>query len=250
MSAITSDSTAAPRRSRGRALAISIAMFVLYLVLLGSMTRLAAPWVKGLAAPEGAPLLWWRVDKNVALVGLADLIAAIVPVFVYLRLSGRRLADLGFNKSGTGLAWLLVVAVQAGLIYFDVRGGAVGRAPGALGPYALLASAIVGPCAAFAEETFFRGFLMDTLERGGFGAASQIAISALLFGAAHFGYVTHFSLTELSIPIFTGLLGAFWSFIYVLGRRSLWPTIVAHIVNDAVLIPSVFYLLVVQLGHR
>lgn len=248
MNATTSGTIAAPRR--GRALVVSIAMFVLYLVLLGSMTRVAAPWVKGLAAPDGAPLLWWRVDKNIALVGFADVVAGVVPVFVYLHLSGRRLVDLGFNRPGTALAWILVLAGQAGLIYFDTHLGAVGRAPGALGPYALLASAIVGPCAAFAEETFFRGFLMDTLERGGFGVAAQIAISALFFGAAHLGYVAHLSLTELTIPIFTGVLGAFWSFIYLLGKRSLWPTVIAHIINDAVLIPSVFYLLVVQLGHR
>ena len=247
MSATTFETTAVPRR--GRALAISIGMFVLYLALLAAIMRVGAPWLKGFAAPEGAPVLWWRVDKNIALVGLADVIAAIVPVFVYLRLSGRRLADLGFNRAGTTRAWILVLVAQGALIYFDTHGGAVGRAPGALGPYALLASVMVGPCAAFAEETFFRGFVMDTLERGGFGVVAQIAISALLFGAAHFGYVAHFSLTELSIPVFTGLLGAFWSFIYVLGKRSLWPTIVAHIINDAVLIPSVFYLLVVQLSH-
>lgn len=247
MTATTFETTAAPRR--GRALAIAIAMFVLYLVLLGAIMRLGAPLFKGMATPAGAPPLWWRVDKNIALVGIADLVAAIGPVFLYLRLNGRRLADLGFNRPGTALAWGLVLAAQAALVYFDTHGGAVGRAPGALGPYALIASVMVGPCAAFAEETFFRGFLMDTLERGGFGMATQIAISGLLFGLAHFGYVAHLSMTELSIPIFTGALGAFWSFIYVLGKRSLWPTIVAHIVNDAVLIPSVFYLLVVQLGH-
>jgi len=247
MSTTTFETVAVPRR--GRALAITLGMFVLYLVLVALLTRAGAPWVKGFAAPAGAPPLWWRVDKNIALVGAADLIAAIAPVFLYLRFSGRRLADLGFNRRGTALAWLLVLAAQAVLIYFDTHGGAVGRAPGALGPYALLASAIVGPCAAFAEETFFRGFVMDTLERGGFGVISQIAISGLLFGLAHLGYVARFSATDLSIPVFTGLLGAFWSFIYVLGKRSLWPTTVAHIINDAVLIPSVFYLLVVRLSH-
>jgi len=247
VTATTLETTAVPRR--GRALAIALAMFVLCLVLLGAIMRLGAPLFKGMAAPAGAPPLWWRVDKNIALVGTADLMAAIGPVFLYLRLNGRRLADLGFNRPGTALAWVLVLAVQAALVYFDTHGGAVGRAPGALGPYALIASAMVGPCAAFAEETFFRGFVMDTLERGGFGVAAQIAISALLFGVAHLGYVAKLSVTDLSIPIFTGVLGGVWSFVYVLGKRSLWPTIVAHIINDAVLIPSVFYLLVVQMSH-
>ena len=234
--------------NRGRALLVVIAMFVIYLILLSVITRLGGPLFKALPMPDGAPPLWWRVDKNVALIGFSDLIAAVVPVFVYLRFSGRRLAELGYNRPGTWLAWTLVLAAQAGLIYFDTHMGAVGRAPGALGSYALLASTIVGPFAAFSEETFFRGFVMDTLDRGGFGTVMQIVISALLFGLAHLGYVGRLSFTDLSIPIFTGLLGAFWSFVYVVGKRSLWPTIAAHIINDAVLIPSVFYLIVVARG--
>jgi membrane protease YdiL (CAAX protease family) len=246
MSSITLETTAPT--SRWRALALCVLMFVVYIVLLRAIAGFGAPFFKAIPMPNGAPLLWWRVDKNVALIGLSDLIAAVLPVFVYLRLRGRRLADLGYNRAGTWLAWTLVLVAQVGLIYSDTHMGAVGRAPGFLGPYALLASVIVGPLAAFSEETFFRGFLMDTLERGGFGIALQIAISALFFGIAHLGYVRAFNFTDLSIPIFTGLLGAFWSFIYVLGKRSLWPAIVAHIINDAVLIPSVFYLLVVARG--
>jgi len=237
------------RPFRWRALAISVGLFVVYLVLLQTFTRLGAPLLWPFTPPAGAPPLWWRVDKTVVLVGGADLIAAIVPVFLYMRLTGRRLVDLGYNRPGTALAWILVLVVQAGLIYFDMHLGAVGRAPGELGPYALIASAIVGPCAAFSEETFFRGFLMDALKRGGFGTALQIVISSLFFGAAHLGYVRGLSLTDLSIPIFTGVLGVFWSFIYVLGKRSLWPTVAAHIINDAVLIPSVFYLLATRMPH-
>ena len=246
MSSITLETTAPT--SRWRALGLCILMFVVYIVLIAVISRLAAPFFKAVPAPQGAPLLWWRVDKNVALIGLSDLVAAVLPVFIYLRLRGRRLADLGYNRPGTWLAWTLALAAQAGLIYSDTHMGAVGRAPGFLGYYALLASVIVGPLAAFSEETFFRGFLMDTLQRGGFGTALQIVISALFFGVAHLGYVASFNFTDLSIPIFTGVLGAFWSFIYVLGKRSLWPTIVAHIINDAVLIPSVFYLLVITRG--
>jgi membrane protease YdiL (CAAX protease family) len=248
MSSTTLEPTAAHPTSHWRALALCLLMFVVYIVLVQAIARFGAPVFKALPTPNSAPLLWWRVDKNVALVGLSDLIAAVLPVFVYLRLRRRRLADLGYNRPGTWLAWTLVLVAQAGLIYSDTHMGAVGRAPGFLGSYALLASVIVGPLAAFSEETFFRGFLMDTLQRGGFGTVLQVVISALFFGVAHLGYVRVFNVTDLSIPVFTGLLGAFWSFVYVLGKRSLWPTIAAHIINDAVLIPSVFYLLVVARG--
>jgi membrane protease YdiL (CAAX protease family) len=162
-------------------------------------------------------------------------------VFLYCVTRRRNFTDLGFNRPGTAFAWIAVLAAQAGLIWFDATLGPVGAASGLLSPYALAAAAIVGPCAAFAEETFFRGFLMEELRRGGFGVALQCVISGIFFGLAHFSYVA--GPGGWSIPVFTGLLGVFWSFIYILGKRSLWPTIVAHVINDAVLIPSVFYLI-------
>src|SRR5271168_4907740 len=103
------------RPFRWRALAISVGLFVVYLVLLQTFTRLGAPLLWPFTPPAGAPPLWWRVDKSVVLVGGADLIAAVVPVFLYMRLTGRRLVDLGYDRPGTALAWILVLAVQVGL---------------------------------------------------------------------------------------------------------------------------------------
>ncbi|MBU6473450.1 MAG: CPBP family intramembrane metalloprotease [Alphaproteobacteria bacterium] len=226
---------------RLKALAICVAMFAFYFALLKALGSLRAPLIPHLAPPPGAPALWWRVDLNVTLAGLTDVIAALVPVALYLKLRGRSFAGLGFNRPGTILAWVAVLAGQAGLVWFDTHLGPVGKAPGALGPYALLASAVVGPCAALAEEPFFRGYLMDELHRGRFSTTAQIAISGLFFGVAHVSYLT--TPQGWSIPIFTGLLGMFWSGVYVMAKRSLWPTIVAHMINDAVLIPSIFYLI-------
>lgn len=227
--------------SRVRAVVLCAVMFAIYIALLQALIVLAAPYYRELSMPAGAPAAWWRVLKNLALVGPADVIAAIVPVVLYCLIRGRRFADLGFNRRGTAVAWLVVLLVQAGLIWFDSTFGPVGKAPGFLSPYALMASALVGPCAAFAEETFFRGYLMDELRRGGFGAVLQCVLSGIFFGLAHYSYVA--GPGGWSIPVFTGALGVFWSFVYILGGRSLWPTIVAHIINDAVLIPSVFYLI-------
>lgn len=247
MTTDTLDVSGAPASSRSKSLAIAIAMFVVYYGLLQAIIFFAAPYYHALQAPPGAPALWWRVLKNVGLVGPADVVAGVVPVLIYCGLRKRNFADLGFNRPGTALAWIVVLAGQAGLIYFDTHLGPVGNAPGLFAPYALLAAAIVGPCAALAEETFFRGFLMEELRRGGFGVTAQIVISGIIFGLAHLAYLS--GPQGWSIPVFTGILGMFWAFVYVLGRRSLWPTIVAHAINDAVLIPSVFYLIVLHSGH-
>ncbi len=241
---MTSDTLVVPPVGASRrigAIVICVAMFAIYIALLQALIHVASPWYKALPMPAGAPAVWWRVLKNLALVGPADVIAGVMPVYLYCLVRRQSFADLGFNRRGTALAWAVVLLAQAGLIWFDSTLGPVGKAPGFLSPYALMASALVGPCAAFAEETFFRGFLMDALRRGGFGPLLQCVISGIFFGLAHFSYVA--GPGGWSIPVFTGALGVFWSFVYVLGKRSLWPTIVAHIINDAVLIPSVFYLI-------
>ncbi len=247
MTSDTLEVTATKHHGRLKALATCAAMFALYFAMLKALGSLGAPLIHHLAPPTGAPALWWHVDLNVTLIGLSDVIAALVPVALYLKLRNRSFSGLGFDRPGPVLAWVVVLAGQAGLIWFDTHLGPVGKAPGALGPYALLASAVVGPCAALAEETFFRGYLMDELRRGSFGTAAQIVIAGLFFGVAHVSYLT--TPQGWSIPIFTGLLGMFWSGVYVMAKRSLWPTIVAHVINDAVLIPSVFYLIAAHFGH-
>jgi hypothetical protein len=143
----------APKPARGKAIADCMAMFLLYEVLLVALLfalqRFGSPYLKAIPMPRNAPATWWRVDENAALVGLSDLIAALVPVAFYCWLRKRRFVDLDFNRGGTLGAWLLVAAGEAWLVY-------------------------------------------------------------------------------------------------VLAKRSLWPTIAAHIINDAVVIPSVYYLMVVM----
>ena len=242
------DMLVAERPRRVSPLLICIAFFVLLEVLQPFLTQLEAPYFKAIPMPPGAPPSWWHVDKSLALIGSVNLILMIGPAYLYYLLRGRKFSSLGFNRGGTAIAWILMLVVQGAVLALDTRMGALGRAPGALGPYALLASAIVAPCAGFSEETLFRGFMMEELRRGGFGALPQIAISSIFFALAHYSFVFHFTLADLSIPIFTGVLGAFYAFIYLVAKRSLWPTVVAHMINDAVLIPSVFYL-IAQRSH-
>jgi membrane protease YdiL (CAAX protease family) len=238
--------TDAPKSARWKAIAVCVGMFFLYaailVALLFVLQRFALPYIKAIPMPKNAPVLWWRVDENAALLGLSDLIAALVPVALYCRLRKRSFIDLGFNRGGTLVAWLLVAAGEAWLVYSNIHSGPIRHVPGVLGTYALIAAAIAAPCAAFAEEIFFRGFLLETLRRGGLGVIWQILISGFLFGVAYVGYAG----LDWTTMVFTAALGMFWSLVYVLAKRSLWPTIAAHIINDAIVIPSVYYLMVVM----
>lgn len=228
-----------------QALAVCAGLFVIYLVLFSGLLQGGAVLFALVPAPSSAPALWWRVDKSLTLGGIADLVAAIVPVWIYCRWRGRRLS--GYRYGGTALAWIAVLGAQVVLSWWDLRHGGASRGPWNPNPWHLYASAFIGPAAAVAEETFFRGFVMDELAAGGFGPVPQVAVSMLLFGLAHLSYVS--TPGGWTIPVFTGLLGGFWSLVYLIGRRSLWPATVAHAINDAVLIPSVFYMFLAHAIH-
>jgi len=202
-----------------------------------ALPRLAA----SLPAPPGAPALWWSALQNLVPLGCADLIAALVPLSLYLAWRRRSLRELGFGRPGTALAWILALSVQAAIVWLQARNpyGPLAHARNLLNPYALGGAAFAGLAAGFAEETFFRGYIMDELSRGGFAVPWQVIISMLLFGAIHLSFAS----LDWTVPVLTGLLGGFWSIIYVLGRRSLWPSIAAHFINDAVIVPSFFYMM-------
>jgi len=235
------------RGSKWAAFATVLAIFIIYFVLVRIIRHFLAPEINAIQMPADAPAAWWHVLQSISTVAIATLISALAPLWLYLHVRKRRMRDLGLTRQGTLVAWLIVLALQGGIVWLQLHSpmGPWARAPNHLNPYALLASAIVAPAAAFGEEILFRGYIMDELKGGGFGRVLQVIISMLLFGAAH---VTLAS-ADWTIPVFTGLLGGLWSIIYLLGKRSLWPSIVGHMINDAVLAPSAIYMVIQFGGH-
>lgn len=71
------------------------------------------------------------------------------------------------------------------------------------------------------EEVLFRGYLLRALSER-FGAGLALSASALVFGLAHGEGI-----------LLTGLLGGWFAWI-ALRRRTLWPTIIAHALINAV----------------
>lgn len=162
------------------------------------------------------------------------LLAAIVPMFVLLAGSLTVIGRFSLSTSYTGPS--LVVPIPLAATLGAVGGLNIGgTSPAALAPglgsttQLLYAFLWVGVAAPFIEELFFRGTLQPLLYRhtGRFGA---VAITALLFMAAHLG--AH------DMPLFLVLGAGFGTIACLTG--SVWPAVAAHIAwNTATILAGV-----------
>ena len=145
---------------------------------------------------------------------------------------------LGFRRTSlTSVAWLPLVALSIGLsvtaVYallaqwlgIDILVPDQGLEKiAALDGLAMLPTfAIVGLLAPFAEEVFFRGFLLAALASAIGGLRGALASSAI-FSVAHLNVGT-------LIPIF--VMGMLLSWLY-LRTGSIWPSFVAHAAQNLI----------------
>ena len=99
--------------------------------------------------------------------------------------------------------------------------------------------AVTWTTAAFGEEIVFRGFLIPRLSplhlpgNAGRAWALGIILSSLLFGLAH-------SYQGAGGAILSGVIGAVLGVGFVLGKRNLWRTIIAHGLFDSVSLVLLF----------
>ncbi len=75
---------------------------------------------------------------------------------------------------------------------------------------------------AFGEELFYRAFLISRLvDHTSVSHRSAIAVSAIIFGVAHFA--------EGPMGILSnGAFGGFFGWIYLKSGRNLWITVIGH----------------------
>lgn len=133
--------------------------------------------------------------------------------------------------AGRAAAGLWVVGLQA----LDIDIPAEGLDPTRLLPDTPLGIALIAVAtvvlAPLAEEVVFRGVLLRAFE-GRFGAAVGLAVSSIAFGSAH--------IVAYAIPpiLFFGVLLGVLS----LKTRSLWASIVAHSLFNAVALVALYAL--------
>ena len=162
---------------------------------------------------------WLQVGFTVALV----IIFAVI--VLWQRARGLSLADLGWGRPTTRLALALAVALAVAYLYGSYFGARfVLRKVDVLElSWVRFALIPLGIFMAVGEEMMMRGFFMTELHRARVPTWVQIFASGACSASYH-------SLQNLS---FIGFLPSFVLFslhagLYVLGRRSLTPTVIAH----------------------
>lgn len=178
--------------------------------------------------------------------GQISVVCMVIAATIMLRFDGKTWSDMGLRWApsrralvkGAGLvAATLVISIAAAvaietliLALFDIPD--TGRAPDLSSPAIyLLVLATVWTSNAFGEEMINRGFLMNrfaTMFGGGSSAWILAAFAqAFLFGLCHYGY-------GLMGIIATGVIGLVYGLMYLFAKRSLWPLIIAHGINNTI----------------
>lgn len=176
-------------------------------------------------------------DTNIFVaVGVIQLATLALPCMVYYLLKGRKLQEPIYlvPRGGTHILFIIFAAIffVCGMLmikfFYFVNGGTVaslvnfykdfsGTTEGS-GQVEIILSLIVIP--AFCEEFFFRGIVFSEYRR--YGTANAVIMSALCFS------MLHFSIENLFIYLFTGLLLGFVTAI----TRSIIPSIALHLLSN------------------
>lgn len=216
----------------------AIGALVIVYIVLNTALQLSRPWLAGalqLSTPmqtaffrlAGSSIFLWLMLGATALI---------------MRARGGRLADLGFSRPGTPAGWIaaaLVCVLQSAMFII----GPVGHSPWLTDWSALriMSAVMVAVSAGVCEETIFRGFVMTQAKQAGLPLWAQVLASALLFGAAHAGWgflqgSANWPAT-IGAMVSTAILGGLLAIAYSLGKRSLWPVIIAHGLIDLIAEP-------------
>ena len=70
---------------------------------------------------------------------------------------------------------------------------------------------------------------------------SQVVIPGVIFGLAHLAVLEHGIAVGLGTIIPTTMMGMIWGIAFLLGRRSVVPTVVSHFLNDATVLPWILF---------
>ncbi len=182
---------------------------------------------------------FWRYSAPVSL------ISTLVLLTIYMRLRGQKWSSMGLRPLPGAKAKLLVVP-QATLAFVAVIAIAFGveaidpqltsetheseaerwgDVAGDLRIY-LRMLAISWISGGFAEEMFFRGFLITRLQTA-FDGVKFASGFAVLLPALLFGYVHVYS-QGLYGFLNAGVIGLIFGTLFLLYKRNLWPLVLAH----------------------
>lgn len=167
----------------------------------------------------------------------------IIGIIIWLRYKNRSLRDLGWGKPTKFVAvviGVLFALALSGMIFmnnrrlgveFNLWEISIVRIVGILG------TVIAG---GFAEEIAMRGLIMTELNRIGVKNWVQILVSSLCFASYHnlqFLFVNFESVIFAIGMVISTFMGCIFAGIYLLGQRSLTPSIVSHSLVNIIVEP-------------
>ena len=214
----------------------AMGLFILWLAIM----LVAGPLLRAALLPHAAPTAPREIVGLRVLTGLPFTWAMLAGTVLILRLRGQRLADLGFDRRASPWGWLAAAAVTAfflansfsgpacrGLCFIDPHAWLIDWSP-----FRLASSLAIGVTAGICEETMFRGFVIAQARDGGAPPFVQVLLSGVLFGLAHLGMAGLSGRFDVAAAIgivgSTTVFGIVFAAIYLLGRRSLMPVMIAH----------------------
>jgi uncharacterized protein len=208
----------------------------LLLILLVFGVALAAAITLGVTAG------WMRNPQNaVATVFTGTILgelAAFGLLVWQLHRRGQTLRDLGWGQPTRWRA--IAIGIGVSIVY----SGYTALNPG-VGHHLLdfsllkLLAIVTAIVAGVVEETIFRGYVITTLGRMGYGLVVQVLLSGLFFALFHLYIFTNL-FTILTVQGLTFLLGVALAITYIVGKRSLTPVIISHALIDMVIEPWLF----------
>lgn len=167
------------------------------------------------------------------LLGLGGTLIAELVLFGFLlrwlKGQGRGLKDIGWNRSTTFPAVILGVVFALGYAAYTLSNPLIGSNATEISLFKL-AGVVVGVIGAIVEECVFRGYVISELERIKVSTFTQILMSGISFGIIHIGF-------DLIGILLTFIMGIVMATAYVIGKRSLTPSIISHSIINIVIEP-------------
>jgi uncharacterized protein len=209
------------------------------LVVMGVLAALLATSISPIAAAKG--------DLLIKLLFIGRVVVLIAAATLFLRLSGRRWADVGLRAVKPwrfllaillGLAAVLAITFAANVVaaklgvqgtradswYLALRGN--------LGLYLFFLIPVTWGTAAFGEEMLFRGFFLDAFQRL-FGSSSAVGTTIAVIAQAIVFGLLHLYQGPAGASV-AGTIGLALGFVWWFSGRNLWAGIVAHGIIDSI----------------
>ncbi|MCX8024591.1 MAG: CPBP family glutamic-type intramembrane protease [Thermanaerothrix sp.] len=159
----------------------------------------------------------------------------------WLKKQGKNLKDIGWGRPTTLSAILLSTVFALVYAAYTLSNPLIGSHASEISLFKI-AGVIVGIIGAVVEECVFRGYILFELEQMNLPTLVQILISGISFGIIHIGF-------DLIGVVLTLIMGMVMATAFVIGKRSLTPSILGHVLINILIEPWLLLFIVTMYGR-